>query len=699
MESIVKSWRVFILSLGGGSILFVANATDLQTICANQSQDCSITQSYTSIENTQNTTYTTIKLDNTQAINITTFTNSATISINQISTNNSATSQNSITNFINNGTISGTSTTSDLIEGYISTIENNGTISGSISILLPSSVSTKTATIVNNGIIYGISAESNGRVIIDNRNSIYLYSTNKSSGTKVAHLNGGNGTQFMIRNYAIKINENQNTFNGFTGYTFTNEASRNHTSHLVITGNQVSFNNIAFEADGKITIDFGRDFELGKEYSISKIITDIDGNGLLPTNYFDRLISKDKDYYTITQSGDNFILNFAGENVPSDEAVIINAPITELYKSNIKTMNNFFLHSNAIIYPHTYPKTYSTTPTKQPYNPHKNRYSTNALKSNETFSYNESRNNDSLFLAQDATYRNSREIYTQRSRTQSSVGYNKSRTDSNGYYFAIAPFVSHNFYKQAGNYKISGLEGGFIGAFSGKLNYANALGMHLGVSYGSLGDKNDKNFSIKSTNLMLGLNYKLDLVYAMYLKARGDFFYFMNEVSNEQMTKLKPNDLGFGGALAFGKDFDLGDAGILGAELGIDYKGLRTNSVSVKSTLNNSAMQDYSESLYNLIYADFGVSYRKYFGFFGLNIKAGIRGNVAYKLAASRVVVNNNALNILLDNDKFLGYANAGISYVLNKTNYAVEFGLNYYGNFGDRSMSNGGSLEFRVFF
>ncbi len=28
---------------------------------------------------------------------------------------------------------------------------------------------------------------------------------------------------------------------------------------------------------------------------------------------------------------------------------------------------------------------------------------------------------------------------------------------------------------------------------------------------------------------MAGLNYRADLIYVMYLKARGDFYYFLNE--------------------------------------------------------------------------------------------------------------------------------------------------------------------------
>ena len=50
------------------------------------------------------------------------------------------------------------------------------------------------------------------------------------------------------------------------------------------------------------------------------------------------------------------------------------------------------------------------------------------------------------------------------------------------------------------------------------------------MSYGSLGDSKDKDFNITNLNLNVGLNYKFDMIWDMYLKARGDFFYFLNQV-------------------------------------------------------------------------------------------------------------------------------------------------------------------------
>lgn len=161
-------------------------------------------------------------------------------------------------------------------------------------------------------------------------------------------------------------------------------------------------------------------------------------------------------------------------------------------------------------------------------------------------------------------------------------------TQSDKYYFILTPYVNHNLYFKAGNYNLSGLDGGFISAFSGKISPSNVLGTHFGFSYGNLSDKGDKAFSIKSANLMVGLNYKFDMIWDSYLKARGDFYYFINEISSASVAKIKPNNFGFGASVAYGKDFNFGSGGVLVAELGLDYKALSANTLNVKSALNNS---------------------------------------------------------------------------------------------------------------
>ena len=62
-------------------------------------------------------------------------------------------------------------------------------------------------------------------------------------------------------------------------------------------------------------------------------------------------------------------------------------------------------------------------------------------------------------------------------------------------------------------------------------------------------------------------------------------------------------------------------------------------------------------------------------------------------------MVENRAVDITLDNDNVLGYVSVGGSYVMEAQKYAMEFTLRYNGSFGDKSMSNGGSFEWRVRF
>ena len=61
-------------------------------------------------------------------------------------------------------------------------------------------------------------------------------------------------------------------------------------------------------------------------------------------------------------------------------------------------------------------------------------------------------------------------------------------------------------------------------------------------------------------------------------------------------------------------------------------------------------------------------------------------------------MVANRAVDITLDNDNFLAYLNVGGSYVLEAQRFDMEFTLRYNGSFGDKSMSNGGSFEWRVY-
>ena len=205
-------------------------------------------------------------------------------------------------------------------------------------------------------------------------------------------------------------------------------------------------------------------------------------------------------------------------------------------------------------------------------------------------------------------------------------------------------------------------------------------------------------------NLNLGLNYKLDLIYSMYLKARIDGYYFLNEVKSISIRdKIKPNTIGFGASIYYGKDWNFNNYGLLGLSGGLDYKGLYANEFIMSNMADSSVFEKYNKQLYNLLYLDLTLDYNKYFntsiGLWGLNTKFGIKGNITNNaLSKSKVFLSNNrSVDMIVDNDKVLGYANISGSYVLQSKSFDMEFSLAYYGNYGDRIMSNGGGVEWRV--
>lgn len=99
-----------------------------------------------------------------------------------------------------------------------------------------------------------------------------------------------------------------------------------------------------YDANSKIILDFGGNFEFGKEYLTNWLVLG-NGNNLITNDFVDfyRLKLYNPDIYKLTQRGEYFIVNklSGGE---------IHTPITESNKNNVAIMNNFFLQSNAMIY-------------------------------------------------------------------------------------------------------------------------------------------------------------------------------------------------------------------------------------------------------------------------------------------------------------------------------------------------------------
>ena len=189
-------------------------------------------------------------------------------------------------------------------------------------------------SVTNYGTMNGFSTGSGtGDITIANYGVINVISHNQ-------HLRDAQNYFYVLKDWAMIIDESQSTFNGTTTATGNN-------SHLVTNTPRVRF----ADSNSKMILDFGNNFELDKEYSLDKlIINDYSGgtNGLKVD--FDRLTTR-SSLYQLKQQGNNFIVTI-------DTA---NSEIGTLYKSNIRTMNNFDLISNAMIYPHKYKGTNRTT--------------------------------------------------------------------------------------------------------------------------------------------------------------------------------------------------------------------------------------------------------------------------------------------------------------------------------------------------
>lgn len=387
-------------------------------------------------------------------------------------------------------------------------------------------------------------------------------------------------------------------------------------------------------------LDFGADFEFGNAYSLDKLIINTNGNSIQVGNLFSRLSTK-SDLYTLTQSGNFFIVN----------AELQSSTIGQFYKANVKTMNTLFVQSNAMI--------------------GKMQFKENVSKGKKT-------------------QRNTQNKRGKKAR-------NKENYYGDEYYVALMPFASYNSFTESGRYNLSGFETGLLGVLGKRINSVSNAGVHFGVSYSNLDDRDDEEFTIKSINAMIGGNYKRNLARGFFLKGRGDFFYFINEVSSFSLGEtIKPNNMGFGLGVSGGKDFNIGKDK-LSVALGVDYKGFNT----AQTTTTNE--ETYKKGLYNLVYLDFGANYdknlRTRFGVIGLNANAGVRSSVlGDTLAQSQVVIKSGkSFDMSIDNDKVLGYVNLGVGYEFMLRKIQSELSLVYNASVGDKSMSNGGGVEFKM--
>lgn len=562
-------------------------------------------------------------------------------------------------------------------KGYLTVLFNYGTINGYIDTKAGGTLGHINNYGTMNGIIQANKIQANN---VEPTNITNFGTINRVNG-QAYHL-GGKG-EFSIKKYAMKIMENAEVFNQYKG----NKTSDN--SHIVVEQGTT----LKFYSGGKLILGFGGDFEYDTEYSLRKLVVDTSGNNVLGVDLAN-LELLNKDIFTLMQSGDSFIVSLGGSGGGSS----ITTPITATSKANIATMNNLFQASNALMSGNrNLAKSHKMASVKPQFRPIKSKsYLANVTKfmpdsadlplDSATATFAESS------LKQHETF-----FYERQNLAQDSAPLAQDSQNLDKYSFLLTPFINHTYFYKSGNYSISGLDYGFVSAFSGKLNESNTLGAHFAFSYGSLSDREDRDFKSTNMSFMLGLNYRLDMIWDMFLKARGDFYYFLNEVGASGKA-TKPSNLGFGLSVSYGKDFDLGSAGVIGAEVGLDYKMLNTGRVDVAS---GESSQQYKNALYNMIYADLGLNYHKYFsvesGIWGIDGGIGMRGNLTPKISSGTLMVGNRAVDIMLDNDKILAYLSLGSSYVIDSAKWAMEFSLRYNGSYGDRSVSNGGSFEWRA--
>ena len=675
-----------------------------------------------------------------------------------------------LNHFTNNGTINTTSGESVTFGAEdnspnLGRFDNNGYISGSVRFLRRNF----STTVNNTGNMGGIegNALNSTNIILNNSGTIRAFNHN-GRFVQFANLNTLTITgDAQNVSWGLHIYETANTFNAFEGFASSSADTISHlavsnVTNLVLNGKiSVVLNATMFEMNKDYNIN---KLVYGSNLSADEIWAKVAFNDLVYVLYS---VERTGNFFRINDGkgggggggGGGGSGGGGSGGGKSNNPIIVNSPTTATFKSNIKEMNNLYLLSNKLIFKHKYGRKQNTAISGAKDFLDKQRQGENErileLFSNQSGGYSKASDESKSAKADEMLFTDlrftknsgdslksseSKAIISQRNamsildnsatlshksddkrgdsptafaKTSKSNALNisanlpSSPLEYDKYYAIFTPLLGYNVFDN-NDLSLKGLEFGFIGAFSGKIDENNTLGAHFAFSYGQLkgnriDDNLDKNFNIISNSLMLGVHYKLDLIYDMFFKMRGDFFYFLNQVSSMKIAKHKPNSLGLGLGVAYGKDFDLDKGGVISIEIGADYKMLMTNAINVINATSNANEETYYKANYNMIYADLGVDYNKYFAIpnnnlsVGLNIGGGIRYNVATKLATATLSLLNNEVLMMIDNDSFLGYANAGTSIVLNNPTNAMEFSLNYYGNFGDKSMRNGGGFEFRI--
>ncbi|RAX55142.1 hypothetical protein CCY99_00130 [Helicobacter sp. 16-1353] len=579
------------------------------------------------------------------------------------------------------------------ISGTYAGIENDG--EGTIFVINNSGAISK---IVNSGTIKNIYNQAGGTIAgIENGGTITTLnnqgriSLSEYNG-KIAHIHHIRGT-ITISNYHLQINERANTFNAFNGYN----AVSDDISHLVIGGGGSADGVKLKDSNSKILISFGANFELNKDYSLSKLIFDADtgaaygltyASGTSVTNLYSHLQladSVDSAKYEIQQGSSADYFKIVDKTNPSGGVSSGNVTPANIGSSvnvaNISNVNMLASNVKSNIFKNAFSGMSGNLANVDSIDSirFKNLEALRIARLKENLSKNlESKDLDS-FKSNDRFY------YTP---TDLSIDSSLSDVDSHNYRFFFTPFITHSIIN-ANN--VSGLSYGFVSGFNARLGDSHTLGTHIGFSYGNLKGSNT-NESIESTNLnaLLGLHYKLDLVYRMYVKALIDAVFINNNanyVISNTANKADSNSLGYNLNIAFGKDFDFESAGIFGAEIGLNSLGLNSSDIIIGS-------QTFKAQFTNLIYVDLGVNYDIKFGL-GIGLDSTLGLKYLLNSPTGNIQIQNGGIQAYdIGADKFIAYFGLGINYAVTSN---IELGLNYLGNFGDESIQNSGFFNVKI--
>lgn len=584
-----------------------------------------------------------------------------------------------IANMYNYGTIRATSRstvalgTSNTANG-LPNIVNTGRIEGQIQLR---DTTASTTSITNSGIITGgIDVyTANKTLIIDNTGTIDLID-NTYMSWRVHIMSQGT---VQIKNYAMTINQNQSEFNAFSGYA----SGASDGSHLVIYDTaKVSF----YDTNSKIILRFGDNFEFNKAYALNKLITNYGGTQhfiaqpnttttITNANLF-HYLTPVSSIYELSYSPDNGGSFVVSMNVEQKSAVVLNT------KQNLAAMNAFLQNSNALLYKGEFKKKF----TKK-----KKTTKSKAQKAQLPSEIHK----EILGIEDDEFYPNGK--------FSNEIHYAKVPKLIQGFFnngaVVFAPFVSMD--SSEDGLKMSGTSFGFIGVYRKDLDAKQSFGVQLGASMGEYNDQNNDTLTLKNTNLTLGAHYKRDLrgvfkqkfLKDLYLTARVDGFYFLNQI-NSYFVSMKPNNYAIALGADLNKDFklkfdewNLGDVGVLA---GLDVRLFQQNEISVDNALASNAQENYEKTLLKMLFIDLGAKYAKSLPY-KLNFDASL--GIKYNFLGenkSNVILNNVSYEYGIS-EKSYTYAGLGLAYAYRKS---INLALRYNGNFGTNSTQHSGFAE-----